>query len=395
MIFEITYIKHSKRMMIVREAENIDQLQLDDLGVVLKIRPKKEKIKFFKKRVGVKNLRLAFLQLSLLLDSSIGINQAILEIANTSSDKQIKKIFLSVYNDLMAGVSLGVSFDKFRMEMGSNAIAFIKLGESSGRLTDSINRMCEALKSQSELNERIKRASVYPAVVFCSVFVAFFVLCTFVVPQFADIFSQMGVQLPLVTRIILGIYDFLNNYFLFLLIFILICLLVFVRFYSRNLEFKLFISKAILKIYPFGIVIKSSNLSMFCLLLSELVSSGMPIVSALNQASSSVPNLYLSTRLRTISDRILAGVALQNAFKQTEVFDQTAMWLLSSMEKTGKLSKSLDDTRYYYFYKFDDISKNIQTFFEPILLIFVGLLVFVLALGVLLPIWDMTSTLNF
>ena len=189
MIFEITYFKHSKRMVILREAEDIDRLYIDDLGVVVKIRPKRGKIEFLKKRVGVKNIRLAFLQLSMLLESSISINQAILEISNASSDKQIKRIFLSVYRDLMAGVSLSACFGKFREELGSTTLAFIRLGEGSGRLTHSLNRLCDTLKSQSELSERLRRASVYPAVVLCSIFVAFLVLCAFVVPQFAQIFE--------------------------------------------------------------------------------------------------------------------------------------------------------------------------------------------------------------
>lgn len=395
MKFHVFYIKNGKRFKILREADSIDELQTDDLGVVIRIAPAFSLPDFSFKFIDPGSLGVAFLQLSLLIEAGVSISVALDDVASSSTNSNIKKIFTSVHNDVLLGLPLARSFDKFKPQIGSISSAFIAMGESSGRLADSLKSLSEVLKNQQLSRQKLRKASTYPAIVFIGIIFAFFILCGFIIPQFAQIFSDMGANLPLITKVLLALYEFISTYGLFVGLSVLILLFLLFRAYRINYNFRFSFDKFILKIFLINKIVKYSSLSLFCFILSELINSGMPLLDALKQASNSVKNEYLKHKLDDISFMICSGVDLKSSFDRVGIFDKTSIWLISTSVQTGKFAKALYDVHKYYFDKFNSISENIQIYIEPILLLFVGAMVLALALGVLMPVWDMTNIVSF
>ncbi|BCX80168.1 type II secretion system F family protein [Campylobacter sp. 19-13652] len=395
MKFRICYIKDGKKFEILREAKSLDELKTDDLGVVVRISKAFAFPRFSFEFVDIGSLSVAFLQLSLLLEAGVNISVALDDVANSSNNQNIKKIFTKVHNDVLLGLSLTKSFEKFKSKIGTVSLAFIAMGESSGKLASSLKSLSEVLKNQQISRTKLRKASTYPAIVFIGIIVAFFILCGFIVPQFAQIFSDMGANLPLITRVLLAIYDFVSTYGLFVFLLVFALMFVMLRFYSSNSNFRLSFDKFMLKIFLINKIIKYSSLSLFCFILSELIDSGMPLIDAIKQAANSVKNEYLKQKLDDIGFMICSGVDLKSSFERAEIFDKTSIWLISTSVQTGKFAKALLNVHKYYFDRFNNTSENIQMYIEPFLLLCVGGMVLVLALGVLMPVWDMTSTISF
>lgn len=395
MKFSITHIKDGRRIDIVREAISEERLELSDLGVVVSIKRAKDGAFSFARQIDFASLSVVFLQLSLLVRAGVELGVALADVASSSSDKRIKRIFNEAREDLLAGLGLYAGFEKFKPQIGAISLAFIGMGESSGRLSESLKSLSDVLKARHDAKKRLKKASTYPMIVFISIILAFFTLCAFVVPQFSQIFADMGADLPIATRLLLGIYGFVRDYGAFVLLLLIISVFAMFKMYAISDKFKLACDKKFLGLFLLGKTTIYSSLSLFCLIFSELVRAGMPLPNALKQAASSVQNSYLSQRLSAIEDMLLSGTDLKSCFENSKMFDKTSIWLISTALQTGELSRALFDMHKYYDEKFNDISERIQTYIEPVLLVFVGVMVLFLALGVLMPVWDMTSIVRF
>ncbi|NLK67243.1 MAG: type II secretion system F family protein [Campylobacteraceae bacterium] len=345
-------------------------------------------------RIKIPNLVASIRQLAVMTSAGISIHDSIKEVANSAEDKRLKEIFTSMSDDLNSGLSLTEAASKFRPELGDLFIAMVNLGENTGNMAESLTNLSNMMQEVWDNQQKFKKAMRYPITILVALAVAFAILMMFVVPQFKEIFDDLGANLPLPTRILFTIENLLNNYGLYVLIAIFGSIWAIGYMLRTSDDFKKGWDKMILKVYLFGKIVFFSTMSRFTLIFSELTRAGIPIADALDTANKMVANQTLKVKLGSVRIAVQQGVSLTDAFRNTELFEGMLIQMISAGEQSGSIDVMLKNVADYYKMRFDDIIDNISSYVEPILLFFMAALVLLLALGIFMPMWDLGSAVK-
>ncbi|QCD45220.1 type II secretion system F family protein [Campylobacter mucosalis] len=409
---QIEHNKNGKRQQIIIKAKNKSEIKTisrsKNYGVLIKVGQKNSieagsifskigknlKDIFFPNKIKTPMLVATIRQLGVMSNAGISIHESIKEVARSSDDKRIKYIFETIAEDLNQGLSLSLSAQAFKTELGDVSLAMIKLGESTGNMGESLQKLANILANVWDNQQKFKRAIRYPGVIVVSIVVAFFIIITQVVPKFKEVFESFNATLPLPTRVLLNTENFLNSYGIFLILFI-IFLIFFGKYKYKNDEsFKRFFDKYILKVYLIGNIIFYSNISRFSLIFTELIKSGVPVSEALQTATQTISNDELKECLSSVKILVGRGVSLTQSFNETGVFESMLIQMIGAGEQSGNLDTMMQNVTDYFESKFNNIIDNISTYIEPILLTFLGFIIVLLALGIFMPMWDISQAVK-
>jgi len=410
--FEVEYMANGRRQKMTLKANNRSEAQAiaknKNAGVIVKVGETKSipleeqfadlmsKVSTFlgSSKIKINNLIAAFRQLSVMTNAGISIHDSIKEVSKSTEDKRLKAIFATLNDDLNQGQSLTDAITKFKNELGDVVIAMIKLGESTGNMSESLHKLSDILQEVWENQRKFKKALRYPIIVMSAMAIAFVILMLFVVPQFREIFEQLGARLPLPTIILLSIESALSNYGLYILAGFIVTIYAIRHLYKSNDDFKYKFDKFMLKVYLINKVIFYSTMSRFNLIFTELVRAGIPIADALETATLTVENQDIHDKLATIKIAVSRGVSLTEAFRDTQLYESMLIQMLSAGEKGGAIDAMLEKITDYYKAKFSDLVDNISSYVEPIMLLFMAGVVILLALGIFFPIWDLGNAVQ-
>lgn len=409
--FEVQYIVKGRRQKKVFRASNkIDALTMAKLkspGVIVKVleisAPADEQFKLFKEKIMHATMRAkikmpdliaAIRQLSVMTNAGISIHDSVKEVADATENKELKTIFETVDDDLNAGSSFTESLLQFKDSLGEVTIAMVELGESTGNMGESLEKLAQIQEDIWDNKQKFKKAIRYPITVIVAIAVAFTVLMMYVVPKFREIFENFNAELPLPTKILLGIEHALNNYGLYILVSIILAI-IFTRYsYANNQEVKSLVDKNIFKVYLIGNIVFYSTMSRFQLIFTELVRAGIPIAESLDTALLTVTNTHLKQKLGGVKISVSRGVALTDSFKETNLYEGMLIQMIRAGEASGNLDQMLEKVTDYYKVKFNDIIDNISSYIEPILIGFIAAIVLLMALGIFMPMWDLAKAVK-
>lgn len=410
--FEVEYMANGRRQKMTLKANNRSEAQAiaktKNAGVVVKVGETKNvpleeqfadlmnKVSTFfgGSKIKINNLIAAFRQLSVMTNAGISIHDSIKEVSKSTEDKRLKAIFATLNDDLNQGQSLTDAITKFKGELGDVVIAMVKLGESTGNMSESLHKLSEILQEVWENQRKFKKALRYPIIVMSAMAIAFVILMLFVVPQFREIFEQLGAKLPLPTIILLSIESALSNYGLYILAGFIATIYAIKYMYNQNDDFKYKFDKFMLKVYLINKIIFYSTMNRFNLIFTELVRAGIPIADALETATLTVENQDIHDKLATIRLAVSRGVSLTEAFRDTQLYESMLIQMLSAGEKGGAIDAMLEKITDYYKAKFSDLVDNISSYVEPIMLLFMAGMVILLALGIFMPMWDLGNAVQ-
>ena len=409
--FEVNYLfKGQKTKTIVKSPNRSDAIAIAKVkipGVILNVKetsaPLEDQLSelksqllgaLFRKKIKMPNLIAAIRQLSVMTNAGISIHDSVKEVANATVDKTLKEIFKSVNDDLNSGLSLTQSLMSYRDEVGDVTIALVELGESTGNMAESLEKLAEILDEIEENRQKFKKGMRYPLTVVVAIAIAFSILMIYVVPKFKDIFTQLKAELPLPTRILLFMENLINHYGLYLLAAIAAIIILFQYMLYNNEEFKIQFDQYILKLYLIGDIIFYATLSRFCLVFTELIRAGIPIADALDTALLTLDNTHLKKKLSAVKISVQRGISLTESFRDTELFEGMLIQMIQAGEQSGTLDKMLEKVTLYYKSRFSQIIDNIASYIEPILLGFIAAMVLLMALGIFMPMWDMAKAVK-
>lgn len=409
--FEVNYqFKGKKEHTLIKAQTRQDALAIAKLklpGVILNIKetsaPLEDQLKefrnhlqvfLFRKKIKMPNLIAAIRQLSVMTDAGISIHDSIKEVAKATTDKSLKEIFDSANDDLNAGLSLTQALIGYKDQVGDVTIALIELGESTGNMAESLEKLAEILEEIEDNRQKFKKAMRYPLTVIIAITVAFSILMIYVVPKFKDIFKQLKAELPLPTKVLLFLEHAINNYGVYILgaTFLAIVIMQYMLRYNEN--FKKLFDFYILKVYLIGDIIFYATLSRFCLVFTELIRAGIPIADALDTSLLTLDNTHLKKRLGAVKISVQRGISLTEAFRDTELFEGMLTQMIQAGEQSGMLDKMLEKVTNYLKSRFSQIIDNIAAYIEPILLAFIAGMVLLMALGIFMPMWDMANAVK-
>jgi len=387
------------------DANSLAQLKFS--GIIIKVvegqEPFEEQFKRFKtnllknmqkKKIKQDALIASIRQLAVMTNAGISIHDSLNEIASATDDEALKTVFAKLADDINAGHSFSAAMENFRFELGNLTIAMVQLGEKTGNLDESLYALADMLEEIRANIIKFKKAMAYPRNVMVAMAVAFSILLTYVVPQFKDIFEQLGANLPLPTIILLTLSDLLTNYGAFVLIGIIAAVMTFKYFINNYRHVRFAWHKFLLKTMLIKNIIKFSTLNRFTLVFSELIRAGIPIAEALDTSIEMIDNLPLKAKLNTVRATVEKGGTLNKGLAETELFENMIIQMIRAGEDSGTLDAMIQKVAEYYKMRFDAIIDGLSEAIEPIMLFIIAAMVILLALGIFLPMWDMGNAVQ-
>jgi len=345
---------------------------------------------FFKPTVDLQELVILCRQMNTLLKAGVPILRGLSSLADTSENPTLKEILKQIAEDIQSGRELSVALARFPETFSPLFISLVRVGESTGKLDQAFLQLSRYLELEKETRERIKSATRYPMIVIGTIIMAIVVINILVIPAFAQAFAKFGAVLPVMTKVLLAVSGFTVNYWHYLLVG-LVALFFGFRFWSRSEKGTYTWSKMTLKIPLVGSILKKAILGRFARALALSMQSGVPLVQALSVIAGVVNNAFVSERILGMRDGIESGDSIHRTAIATGLFTPLVLQMIAIGEETGAVDDLLEETADYYESEVKyDLSKLTEAI-EPIIIVIVGIMVLVLALGVFMPMWDLSS----
>jgi len=301
---------------------------------------------------------------------------------------KMKKTIQALYNDVESGTSFSGALSKHPKLFSEMYVNTVKAGETAGNLDDVLDNLVRQLERDEETTGELKSALRYPMLVMSGMAIAVVILVTYVIPKFANLFASGDAELPAATRILLATSDFFQAYWLYLIAAIVIGVVAFKRWVSTESGQRQW-DMVKLKMPVFGNILRLMSVSRFAFVFQTLNQSGMPILKSLQVASDATGNKIIGEAIDKVADRVEKGQGLAIPLKETKLFPPLVIQMISVGEESGSLDAMLHNVAIHYEEKVSEITGNIMTYIQPIITLFMGAVVLILAMGVFLPMWSM------
>ncbi|MFZ6846287.1 type II secretion system F family protein [Undibacterium sp. RuTC16W] len=344
--------------------------------------------KFTEPKVLSLDVQLFSRQLYTLLKSGVPIMRGLAGLQESAINKSFARVILDLRESLDGGRELSAAMRRHPDIFSTFYISMVRVGEMTGQLEDIFIRLYAHLEFEREMKERVKSALRYPTFVMIAMVLAMAVINIFVIPAFAKVFAGFNAELPLMTRILLGVSNFTVEYWpvcLFALIASIVAFKTYVG--TRNGRYQW--DKMKLKIPIVGRIILKGTLARFARSFALSSKSGVPIVQALNVVSQTVDNSYISVRIEQMRDGVERGESILRTAVVAGIFTPVVLQMIAVGEESGELDDLMDEIASMYERDVEYELKTLSSNIEPILIVGLGVLVLVLALGIFLPIWDL------
>jgi len=347
--------------------------------------------KSFKPKIPINDKISTIRQIAVMTDAGIAINDTLEDVADNTSNQQLKRIYTTMNNDINAGNSMSDSMRPYVEDFGHVALAMTNLGERTGNISESYHKLADILENIRDNTAKFKKAIRTPMITFIAMGIAFTILIMVVVPKFKDIFSKFKTELPLPTQILLKLEWAFSHYGILILAILIGGIIALKYFYKNNTDFKYAMDKIMIhpKFYLINKAIFLSTMHKYNLVFGELVKSGIPVSEALETAVGMVDNLAIKEQLLTVNANIGRGMNLAEAFAITGLYENMLLQMLKAGEASGQLDAMLGKVTQYYDMEFQNLIDNLSAYIEPVMLFFIAGLVLLMALGIFLPMWDL------
>ncbi|MEM1176582.1 MAG: type II secretion system F family protein [Pseudomonadota bacterium] len=308
----------------------------------------------------------------------------------TTHNEVLKEALVEVLAKLEAGRDLAGALRSQPKVFSRLFVSLVEVGEATGTLDTAFKRLYEYLQMEQDVKDKVKAAIRYPIVVMIAIAIALGIVTVFVIPNFAPIFRKLGDDMPLPTLIIMTASDFAVNYWHYMIA--AVAAAVFgVREYVKTDSGRMNWDRWKLKLPVVGVIMRNAAMARITQSLSVSMSAGLPINQTLNTIAGSIGNAWLSERIKELTTGVERGEALSRVARKSGMFTPLVLQMMQLGEETGALPELMDEASGFYKREVDYDLENLSSALEPILIVFVGGVVLVLALGVFLPMWDMVA----
>ena len=327
-------------------------------------------------------------QIYTLLKSGVPIMRGLAGLQESATNKTFALVLKDLRESLDAGRELSAAMRRHEDCFSPFYLAMVRVGEMTGRLEDVFLRMFDHLEFDRDMRGRVKSALRYPSFVLLAMAAAIVVVTAFVIPKFKVVFDSFHTELPLMTRILVGASNFVVNYWYVLLGAVLAVVFGF-RAWTGTDKGRLEWDRRKLRLPIAGKIIHKATMARFARSFALSVRSGVPIVQALTVVSQTADNAFLSQRIEQMRDSVERGESITRTATATGVFTPIVLQMIAVGEESGTLDDLMDEIALMYEREVDYELKTLSSQIEPILIIFLGVMVLCLALGIFLPIWDL------
>ncbi|AKU21361.1 type II secretion system F family protein [Massilia sp. MB5] len=340
------------------------------------------------KKVTGMDVQLFSRQLYTLLKAGVPIMRGLAGLQESAVSKSFGRVIKDLRESLDAGRELSSAMRRHPEVFSAFYLSMVRVGEMTGRLEEVFLRLFDHMEFDRDMRERVKTALRYPTFVVVAIIAAMTVVNMFVIPAFAKVFAGFNAELPLMTRILLATSNFTVQYWPLLAGLLAGGIVAFTR-YVRTAQGRYKWDKFKLDLPIAGKIIRKATLARFARSFALSSRSGVPIVQALTVVAQTVDNSYLSARVEQMRDGVERGESILRTASAANVFTPVVLQMIAVGEESGSLDELMDEIAQMYEREVDYELKTLSAQIEPILIVALGIMVLVLALGIFLPIWDL------
>jgi type IV pilus assembly protein PilC len=344
-------------------------------------------------RVGAKDLAPFTKQFSVMLDAGLPLIQCLELLAEQQESPAFRKVLTQVREDVEAGMTLADAMKRHPKAFSPLFVNMIAAGEAGGVLDLILRRLSVFVEKEVKLKRSILSASVYPSIVFLVAIVIVFIIMVWVVPVFASLFEGLNAPLPAATRFVMAVSSYAVTLSIPLVV-IGVLSVVGIRYFYATEQGRLVVDDLLLRIPVIGIVLKKIAVARFSLTLSTLLTSGIPLLDALEITANTAGNAVIQKALLAVRKDVAEGKTLVDPLKRSKLFPAMVNQIVNVGEQTGELDQMLDKLAAYYEEESDAAIANLMTLIEPVMIVFLGIVIGGIVISMYLPIFTLIGHLS-
>ena len=332
--------------------------------------------------------------LGVMIKAGLPVSRCLRILSTQTPNPRFRQIIGDIGRMVENGTSLADSMTKHPSVFSPIFVNMVRVGEASGNLEQDLRYLAEQMQRDYDLLSKARGALTYPIIVMFALAAVGFLMFTFVLPKLTSTFKDLNVELPFMTRVVIGLVDVFANYGLWILAAVILLGIGFV-YWRTTTAGKRILHKIVLYLpVVSGIVIKL-NLARFTRVFASLIKSGMPIVESLEVSSHVVGNIYYQQTISESADKVKIGSPLSATFKkQPRLFSNLVVQMMEVGEESGTTDAVLTEVADFYEAEVDQTMKNLSSILEPVIMIFIGSAVGFLAVALISPIYNITQSIN-
>jgi len=351
------------------------------------------KIKSIFGRVSMVEKLMFTRHLAVMIGAGFSLHKGLEVLAQQTENKAFKKIINDIVTRIKKGETLADSMEKYPKVFNKFFVSMVRIGEKSGNLEDVLKNLAQYLKKEHDFISKVRNAMVYPAVIVIAMVIIGTLMMVMVVPKITAMFVELNVQLPITTRVLIFITKILTKYFVIAAIVLVILVFVAIKFFKTR-KGKRFLSLVFLKLPVLRKITQKMNCARLARSFSSLIESGVPIVESLTITSETLGNFFFSQSLLEIATEVKKGKNIQESLdKYKNLYPPLVVQMTGVGEQTGELGGIMIRLADFYEEEVSNITENLASIIEPVLMIIIGAAVGFFAVSMIQPMYSMMGNL--
>ena len=349
---------------------------------------------FLRRGVSLKDLAIFTRQFSVMIDAGLPILQCLEILAAQAENKAFQKVLMTVRDDVEGGSSLSAALSKHPHVFDDLYCNLVQAGEAGGILDTILQRLATHMEKIVRLRRAVRSALMYPVAVITIAIIVVWVILTYVIPTFASLFAELGADLPLPTRLVIAMSNFLGRFGLLIIIAFAAVLYAVRRWYKGTESGRKTIDSFLLRLWILGPVLRKIAVARFCRTMATLVSSGVPILESLEITARTSGNAVIEEAIMKVRDDVEGGRNIAESMEKTGVFPSMVVHMINVGEQTGALDTMLSKVADFYEEEVDAAVESLMAMLEPIMIAFLGVVIGGIVVSMYLPIFDLVSKIG-
>ncbi|MBI3384747.1 type II secretion system F family protein [Candidatus Gottesmanbacteria bacterium] len=351
-----------------------------------------ETVKRYLTKVSYGDIATMTRQFATLITSGLPIIDALSLLGDQMQNPILSATVEGIKHEVEGGSNLATAFEKHPNIFNRLYISLLRTGETSGMLDKVLSKLADNMEKQREFNSKVKSALVYPIIVIGGMGLVALIMMIFVIPKLTALYKDLNVVLPLPTRILIAVSNFMIGFW-WLMILAIFGLGFLYSAWRKTDQGRQITDRLKLKVPILGPITQKVNLAQICRTLGLLVGAGIPIIDSINIVATATDNVLMEKALNFASKHVEKGFPLAQSIEQKEVFPPIVAQMIRVGEETGKLDDSLLKLSYYFESESEELIKGLTTALEPLIMIVLGVGVGFLVISIILPIYKITSAI--
>ena len=333
-------------------------------------------------------------QLATMMDSGVPLVQSFEIIAKGHENQGMSDLLYAIKNDIEGGTTLSEALAKHPLQFDELFCNLVQAGEHAGILDSILDKIATYKEKTEAIKKKIKKAMTYPIAIMVVAFIITVILLIFVIPQFADLFAGFGADLPAMTKFVVAMSEWMQEWWWALIGTVFIVIKSALEAKKRSKPFNIFLDKYLLKAPVLGMILHKAAIARFARTLSTMFAAGVPLVEAMDSVSGAVGNVVYKEAVLKMRDEVSTGTQINVAMKAAKLFPHMVVQMVAIGEEAGSVDSMLAKVADFYEAEVDDAVDNMTALLEPIIMAFLGVVIGGLVIAMYLPIFQMGKVVS-